>query len=92
LLVKAHIVKNTQQIDGSQVRMARAGLRLSLKELASISGVSANTIARIEDGKPAIISTLEALRRCFEDHGVSFPGDGSVTISAEAAAHRKAPE
>lgn len=68
--------------------MARAGLRLNLKELAAASGVSVNTIARIEDGKPAIVSTLEALRRCFEERGVSFPGDGSVTISAEAVAKR----
>lgn len=68
--------------------MARAGLRLSLKELASVSGVSANTIARIEDGKPAIVSTLEALRRCFEDRGITFPSDGSVTISVDAIASR----
>lgn len=68
--------------------MARAGLRLSLKELAELSGVSANTIARIEDGKPAIVSTLEALKRTFEDNGITFPEDGVVVISAEAKAKR----
>lgn len=70
--------------------MARAGLRLNLKELAALSNVSANTIARIEDGKPAIVSTLEALRRTFEENGVSFSEDGGVVVSVEAIAKRDA--
>lgn len=84
MAIKGNIVKKTQPIDGHDVRMARAGLRLSLKELADIAHVSPNTISRIEAGSPAIASTLEALRRSFEERGVSFQSDGSVLISREA--------
>lgn len=87
LMVKSNIVK-ISRIDGHHVRMARAGLRLSLKELADLSHVSPNTISRIEGGSPAITSTLEALRRTFESEGVIFPDDGSVLLTPEAIARR----
>src|ERR1700733_9043892 len=38
-------------ITGEQIRMARAGLRLSVRALAKIAGVSAMTVTRLENGR-----------------------------------------
>lgn len=86
---KGHIVKKPHPIDAADVRMARAGLGLSMKDLARISSVSANTISRIEADYPANLSTLQVLRTTFEALGASFNDDGSVSISAEAVAKRR---
>ena len=48
------------------------------------------SITRIQSGSPAIVSTLNALRRALEAEGASFPSDGSVVVSREAVAKRKA--
>lgn len=75
-------------IDGHDVRMARAGLRLTVRELADAAHVSPNTVTRIEAGYPANVSTLQALKRIFNEHGVQFLADGSVLLSKEAVAAR----
>ncbi|WP_246745817.1 helix-turn-helix transcriptional regulator [Ciceribacter sp. L1K22] len=57
--------------------MARAALGLGVRELAELSGITANTISRIENGNDAKVSTIEALRKCLETAGVIFiDGDG----------------
>ena len=56
----------------AQLRMGRAAIGLSSRELSKISGVSANTINRYENGADALSSTLETLRRCLEKEGVAF--------------------
>jgi transcriptional regulator with XRE-family HTH domain len=66
---------------GSQIRAARALLRLTLKDLAAASGVSVATIVRVEaeDGPPrATTANLNALRLALEAAGVAFidPQDG----------------
>ena len=55
--------------------MARAAIILSRRELAQLSGVSANTISRYENGADALASTLERLQRCLEDKGLEFLGE-----------------
>ena len=52
--------------------MARAALRLSVRDVAEASGVTANTISRIENGADAKASTLDAIRRALESAGVVF--------------------
>ncbi len=66
---------------GSQIRAARAILRLTLQDLAGASGVSVATIIRAEksDGLPAMTRVnLAALRQALERAGVVFLPDGGV--------------
>lgn len=55
-----------------QVKMARAALDWSVRELAKRAGVTANTISRYENGSDALNETLMKLRRVFEAEGVVF--------------------
>jgi len=60
-------------IDAAQVRMARAGAKLSVKELAALSGVADSTILRFETGRGAILATnLARIQRALEEAGVIF--------------------
>lgn len=52
--------------------MARAALKLSVRDLAAAAGVTANTISRIENGSDAKASTLTSLRAALEAAGVEF--------------------
>lgn len=55
-----------------QVRMARAALDWTVRDLARKSGVSANTVSRYENGTDAMGDTLMRIRRTFETAGVMF--------------------
>lgn len=55
-----------------QIRMARAAVRWSVRDLADKAGVTANTISRIENGADAKGSTLAAIRQALEAAGVEF--------------------
>ncbi len=52
--------------------MARAALGWGVRELAEKSGVTANTVTRIENGSDAKQSTIAALRAALELAGVVF--------------------
>lgn len=61
-----------------QVRMARAALGLSVRELAERTGVADSTILRFETGRGAILATnLGRIQTVLEEAGVTF-------ISADA--------
>ena len=67
--------------------MARAALRLGVRDVAKMSGVSPTTIGQIErertvQPEPA---TLEALRAAFEREGIVFQDDGSVKLGRKPA-------
>ncbi len=55
-----------------QVKMARAALGWSVRDLGERAGVTANTISRYENGSDALTETLLKLRRVFEGAGVIF--------------------
>ena len=55
-----------------QLKMARAALCIGVRDLAAMSGITANTISRIENGNDAKQSTIETLRKCLEDAGIVF--------------------
>jgi transcriptional regulator with XRE-family HTH domain len=57
---------------GAQVRMARAALKMGVRDLAAVAQVSPNTITRIEADLPSNASTLAAIRRALEAAGVEF--------------------
>jgi len=61
-----------------QCRMARAGLGISIAELAKAAGVRAATISHFESGGDSYRSTVDKLRDALQDRGaVFFPsGDG----------------
>lgn len=52
--------------------MARAGLRLGIREVAAAAKVSPATVSRVEAGHPANASTLAAIRAALEAAGVVF--------------------
>ncbi len=59
-------------VTGSQVRMARAALRMGVRDLASAANVSPNTVTRVEADGSTNSSTLAAIRRALEEAGVQF--------------------
>jgi DNA-binding transcriptional regulator YiaG len=64
-------------ITGSQIRAARAALRISAVELASMAGVGMQTIKRFEavDGVPPSRSaTLLNIQSTLESAGIEFIG------------------
>ncbi|PSH62661.1 transcriptional regulator [Phyllobacterium brassicacearum] len=52
--------------------MARAALGWGTRDIARKSGVSPDTIARLERGEQLKSSTIDAIRRAFEAGGVEF--------------------
>lgn len=66
-------------IEPSQIRMARAALKISVRELAKLSGVADSTILRFETGKGAILTTnMRRIEEALEAAGVTFlPADST---------------
>ena len=65
-------------ITGDQVRMARVGLRMEVRELAALAGFNKATIVRVEAGVIVRPSTVDRIRLVLEEAGVVFlpPVDG----------------
>ncbi len=52
--------------------MARAALKLSVRDVATMANVSTNTLTRLENGEELKPRTLEAVRNALEKAGVEF--------------------
>jgi transcriptional regulator with XRE-family HTH domain len=63
-------------MDADQARMARAALKLSVREAAALAKMSPNTVVRVEAGLPVNNSTVVALRVALEAAGVVFDSNG----------------
>jgi transcriptional regulator with XRE-family HTH domain len=64
-------------ITSSQLRAARALLKITAIDLASISGVGVSTIKRFElsEGVPSgNIKTIDSLKKALEKAGIEFMG------------------
>lgn len=64
-------------LTSAQVRSARHALRLSVAQLADVSGVSTSTIKRLEadDGMPmSTKANLAAIKHALESAGIEFVG------------------
>ena len=64
-------------ITSSQLRAARALLKITASDLADISGIGISTIKRFElsEGIPSgNIKTIEALKKALEVAGIEFIG------------------
>jgi predicted transcriptional regulator len=68
-------------VNAAQIRAARSWLQMDQEMLAEISGVSARSIARFENGETVPQDrTLRDLRRAIEDKGIEFLFDGHVGV------------
>jgi len=56
----------------AQVKMARAALGWSVRDLGERVGVAGNTVSRFENGTDSRSSTLRNIQRVFEDAGIEF--------------------
>lgn len=66
-------IDSRRPISARECRAARAGLRLSQKEIAEAAGVAERTVIDFERGARAPIgSTRAAIRSAFERAGVVF--------------------
>jgi len=66
-------------MNAAQCRMARAGLQLSVRELAEMARVSPTTISKLERGEALYSRTVDAIRAALEAAGIEFipqNGDG----------------
>ena len=59
-------------ITGDQLRMARAALRLTSREVAEITGVDKGTIIRAEFRGQPYYRTVAALQAAYEARGIKF--------------------
>lgn len=73
--MSARIVKKmsiSAPISPIQIRMARAGAGLTIRELAQITGLNKATIVRIESGMSVQSATIETVEKALIDHGAEF--------------------
>lgn len=56
--------------------MARAALGWTVRELAERAAVARYTVTRFEVGERLRPRTIDAIKRCFEQHGIEFIGNG----------------
>ncbi|SFU06747.1 Helix-turn-helix domain-containing protein [Sedimentitalea nanhaiensis] len=69
-----------------QLRMARNALRLGVRDLAELSGVSFTTVSRFETGKGGLQhTTAEAMRKALEVRGIQFLEAGQVALGSGVA-------
>ena len=52
-----------------QCKMARAAIGWSVRDLAKVSGTSANTVSRFETGKDSYTSTAQKLEHALIESG-----------------------
>ena len=76
----------SSRIDSRHVRMARAGLGLSVRDLAERARVNKATIVRLEAGMPVRDATTEAVKVALESEGAGFytSNDGTICVSVPA--------
>lgn len=67
-----------------QMKMARGGLSLTVREMADLTGVSHDTVGRIERGEKLKGSTLKKVREALENIGVLLIGDDGIRIPKDA--------
>jgi transcriptional regulator with XRE-family HTH domain len=71
-------------MDGAQCRMARAAVRMGVRELAEAAKVAPSTITRLEAGETLGERTVAAIRAALEAAGVVFDKrDGAVCVKME---------
>jgi DNA-binding XRE family transcriptional regulator len=67
-------------LDATQCKMARAALRIGMRELAARALVSPDTLFRLEKGQRLHQRTVIAVREALQDAGVELLPDGGVRL------------
>ena len=65
-------------IDSVQLRMARAALGMSVRELAELANIDKNTVTRCEAGLRVMSDSLEKLERVLVLQGAVFIGEDEI--------------
>ena len=76
-------------ITSEQIRAARAMLRIEQRDLASASGVSLETVKRIERAAgpiSALTMTVDKLTRALESKGIEFTNGGQPGVRLKKTA------
>ena len=69
-----------------QCKMARVALGIGVRDLAKISGVSTDTISRLEAGEELKPRTLAAVRSALEAAGIIFTNGDEPGVKLRKAA------
>ena len=86
-MTQAQHYKTATVTKPAQIRMARAALGLSIRELAELAGVNKATIVRLEAGQQLRQSTIETIRSSLEERGAEFlAGEESARIAVSVRA------
>ena len=59
-------------ITGDQLRMARAALKMTIREVSELTGIDKSTVVRTEAGGKAYYQTISTLQALFERLGIEF--------------------
>lgn len=73
-------------LTAEQARMARAALKLSVRDVADALQFSPNTVTRVEASGVSNKSTLAAMRRFYEERGVVFVEEDDMGTGARMRA------
>ncbi|WP_417793096.1 helix-turn-helix domain-containing protein [Terasakiella pusilla] len=69
-------------INGDQIRMARAALKIGVRDLAEMAGVNPGTISRFETGKGGMqANTLDTVQKALQGAGIIFIEDGEASTN-----------
>jgi transcriptional regulator with XRE-family HTH domain len=72
-------------ITGDQIRMARAALRLGIRELAALAKVAPMTVSRLETGRSGgHAETIRKIERALEKAGIEFINGDSPGVRIKA--------
>jgi hypothetical protein len=70
-----------ESVTPAQCRMARAALRIGVRELAAMAKVAPGSVARFEAGLSLHERTIAAMHTALERAGIEFDvGNGSVRL------------
>jgi transcriptional regulator with XRE-family HTH domain len=59
-------------MNAPQLRMARAALKLGIRDVAKLAKVAPSTVSRFEAGEKLNPRTVEAIQRALEAAGIEF--------------------
>lgn len=63
-----------------QCKMARTALGWGVRDLARESQIGTATISRLEAGNGVNSTTISALKKTFESHGIKFISDDEASL------------
>jgi len=67
-------------MNAAQSRMARAALKLGIRDVARLAKVAPSTVSRFEAGEQLNARTVEAIQRALEAAGVEFTDGDSPGV------------